>query len=97
MLKNIIYIILVASLLSSCNNQLDEINKNPNATETPLAAYLLTGNLKQGADLYWGSESNFNSSLLFVQQWAKFNMQSLTGMMWQIPVLPRYGIPDIRP
>lgn len=71
MLKNIAFFIILASLLSSCNNQLEEINKNPNATETPLAAYLLTGNLKQGADLYWGSESNFNSSLLFVQQWAK--------------------------
>jgi len=71
MLKNIFFVILVASVLSSCNDQLDQINKNPNATETPLAAYLLTGSLKQGADLYWGSESNFNSSLLFVQQWAK--------------------------
>jgi len=71
MLKNIFYVILVASVFSSCNDKLDEINKNPNATETPSAAYLLTGTLKQGADLYWGSESNFNSSLLFVQQWAK--------------------------
>jgi len=71
MLKNIIYILIFASVLSSCDNQLDEINKNPNATETPLAPYLLTGTLKQGADLYWGSESNFNSSLLFVQHWAK--------------------------
>jgi len=71
MLKNIFYVILVATVLSSCNDNLDEINKNPNATETPSAAYLLTGTLKQGADLYWGSESNFNSSLLFVQQWAK--------------------------
>lgn len=71
MLKKISYIILFALALSSCNSTLDEINKNPNATETPLAPYLLTGTLKQGADLYWGSESNFNSSLLFVQHWAK--------------------------
>jgi len=71
MLKNIFYVILVASVLSACNDKLDDVNKNPNATETPSAAYLLTGTLKQGADLYWGSESNFNSSLLFVQQWAK--------------------------
>jgi len=71
MIKNIFYILIVAFSLSSCNNQLDDINQNPNATETPQAAYLLTSSLKQGADLYWGSESNFNSSLLFVQQWAK--------------------------
>lgn len=57
--------------LTSCSDTLDDINKNPNATETPLAPYLLTGTLKQGADLYWGSENNFNSSLLFVQHWAK--------------------------
>jgi len=71
MLKKLSYIIIFALALSSCNSTLDEINKNPNATETPLAPYLLTGTLKQGADLYWGSESNFNSSLLFVQHWAK--------------------------
>lgn len=71
MLKNILSIILVAFTLSSCNDQLDEINTNPNATETPLAPFLLTGSLKRGADLYWGSNSSFNSSLLFVQHWAK--------------------------
>jgi len=71
MLKNIVYILFVAIALSACNSTLDDINKNPNATETPLAPYLLTGTLKQGADLYWGSEDNFNSSLLFVQHWAK--------------------------
>jgi hypothetical protein len=71
MLKKLSYIIIFALALSSCNSTLDEINKNPNATETPLAPYLLTGTLKQGADLYWGSENNFNSSLLFVQHWAK--------------------------
>lgn len=71
MLKNILSIILVAFALSSCNDQLDEINRNPNATETPLAPFLLTGSLKHGADLYWGSNSSFNSSLLFIQQWAK--------------------------
>lgn len=71
MLKNIFALFLLATLLSACNDQLDKINENPNATEHPLPAYLLAGSEKQGADLYWGSESNFNSSLLFVQQWAK--------------------------
>lgn len=71
MYKNILTILFAAFVLSSCNDQLDEINENPNATENPLPAYLLTGSLKHGADLYWGSNSNFNSSLLFVQHWAK--------------------------
>ncbi|TDW49135.1 SusD-like starch-binding protein associating with outer membrane [Flavobacterium sp. 270] len=71
MLKNLSYIFLFALTLSSCSDNLDDTNKNPNATETPLAPYLLTGSLKQGADLYWGSDNNFNSSLLFVQHWAK--------------------------
>lgn len=71
MLKNILYTTLIAFTLTSCSDTLDEINKNPNATETPLAPYLLTGTLKQGADLYWGSTNNFDSSLLFVQHWAK--------------------------
>ncbi|OXA74022.1 hypothetical protein B0A67_01340 [Flavobacterium aquidurense] len=71
MLKKLAYITLFAVSLVSCSDSLDEINKNPNATETPLAPYLLTGSLKQGADIYWGSDNNFNSSLLFVQHWAK--------------------------
>lgn len=71
MLKKIAYITLFALTLTSCSDTLDDINKNPNATETPLAPYLLTGSLKQGADLYWGDANNFNSSLLFVQHWAK--------------------------
>ncbi|WP_166923216.1 SusD/RagB family nutrient-binding outer membrane lipoprotein [Flavobacterium poyangense] len=71
MLKRLSYIFLFALTLTSCSDTLDDINKNPNATETPVAPFLLTGTLKQGADLYWGSENNFNASLLFVQHWAK--------------------------
>lgn len=71
MLKKLAYITLFALTFTSCGDSLDDINKNPNATETPLAPYLLTGSLKQGADLYWGSINNFDSSLLFVQHWAK--------------------------
>lgn len=71
MLKKLSYITLFALTFVSCSDTLDDINKNPNATETPLAPYLLTGLLKQGADLYWGDNTNFNSSLLFVQHWAK--------------------------
>lgn len=64
------FFLSIVLLLSSCDNKLDEINTDPNATPDPYPAYLLTGVLKQGADLYWGSEANFNTQLLFAQHWA---------------------------
>ena len=69
-MKQYILPILYIFLLASCNDTLDDINKNPNATENPEAAYLLTGSLKHGADVYWGNQTNFDTELLFVQQWA---------------------------
>ncbi len=61
---------LVASL-ASCDSTLSEINKNPNATETPDPTYLLTSTEYQSAQAYWGSTANYNSTLLWVQHWAK--------------------------
>jgi hypothetical protein len=71
MFKKISLLTGITFLLLSCNNQLDEINQNPNAAETPNPSYLLTGVEKQGADLYWGQNSSFGSTLLIVQQWAR--------------------------
>ncbi|MDR1341717.1 MAG: SusD/RagB family nutrient-binding outer membrane lipoprotein [Prevotellaceae bacterium] len=59
-----------AILLASCSESLDDINVNPNATEHPDPAYLLTGVEKNGADLYWGNAANYGGILLFVQHWA---------------------------
>lgn len=71
MLKKILPLIIILALVfSSCNEELDKINENPNATSNPLPPFLLTGTLKQGADLYWGSENNYGSTMLFVQYWA---------------------------
>lgn len=70
MLRNIFYLFFLPIFFFSCNNELDEINENPNATENPQPAYLLTGSLKHGADLYWGNNANFNTQLLFAQHWA---------------------------
>lgn len=64
-------VIVLAFFFSACDDSLDDINKNPNATENPEPAYLLTGSLKHAADTYWGGENNYNSSLLFIQHWAK--------------------------
>lgn len=71
MLKKILPLIIIIALgFSSCNDELDRVNENPNATPIAYPAFLLTGTLKQGADLYWGSENNYGSTMLFVQYWA---------------------------
>ena len=75
---------------TSCKKELANINKNPNATENPQPGYLLTAAQKLTADAYWGVDNNLNSSLLFIQHWAKiqytdpdryiFNNSSFTSM-----------------
>ena len=61
----------VLLLTVSCKKELANVNKNPNGTENPQPDYLLTAAVKLTADAYWGVDNNINSSLLFVQQWAK--------------------------
>lgn len=62
---------MVAISLSSCDDELTDINRNPNATENPQPAYLLAAAQYHAANLYWGSSTNYNSTLLWVQHWAK--------------------------
>jgi hypothetical protein len=70
-MKHILLPLFILLSATACDKQLSDINVNPNATENPQPAYLLTGVLKQGSDLYWGLSSSFGSTLLFVQHWAK--------------------------
>ncbi|HEY4111937.1 SusD/RagB family nutrient-binding outer membrane lipoprotein [Puia sp.] len=72
-MKTIYKLILGGLLLgtASCKKELANINKNPNATENPQPDYLLTAAEKLTADAYWGVDNNLNSSLLFIQHWAK--------------------------
>ncbi len=73
-MKTNIYIwtVLVASsILFSCQKELSDINKNPNAAESPQPDYLLTSVTKSAADNYWGSTANYSASQLFIQQWAR--------------------------
>ena len=67
----IIWVQVVAISLSSCDDELTDINRNPNATENPQPAYLLAAAQYHAANLYWGSSTNYNSTLLWVQHWAK--------------------------
>ncbi|MBS1602788.1 MAG: SusD/RagB family nutrient-binding outer membrane lipoprotein [Bacteroidetes bacterium] len=88
-----IYKLLLGGLLlgtASCKKELAGINKNPNATENPQPDYLLTAAEKLTSDAYWGVDNNLNSSLLFIQHWAKiqytdpdryiFNNSSFTSL-----------------
>ena len=71
---NTIYKLILGGLLlgaTSCKKELAGINKNPNATENPQPNYLLTAAEKLTSDAYWGVDNNLNSSLLFIQHWAK--------------------------
>lgn len=72
MKRNTLSILAILALaFASCDKELDRININPNATENAQPDYLLTGAIKNTADAYWGTANNMNSSLLFVQHWAK--------------------------
>lgn len=69
-----ITIILSSTLLllvTSCKKNLEDINKNPNASENAQPDYLLTGATKNIVDTYWGTANNMDASLLFVQNWSK--------------------------
>ncbi|HEY4287778.1 MAG TPA: SusD/RagB family nutrient-binding outer membrane lipoprotein [Puia sp.] len=95
-MKTIYNLILGGLLLgtASCKKELANINKNPNATENPQPEYLLTAAEKLTADAYWGVDNNLNSSLLFIQHWAKiqytdpdryiFNNVSFTSLWSQL-------------
>ena len=67
----IIWVQVVTISLWSCDDELADINRNPNATENPQPAYLLAAAQYHAANLYWGSSTNYNSTLLWVQHWAK--------------------------
>ena len=69
--KQLILALGITLGLASCDETLSDINKNPNATEDPEPAYLLTSTEYQSAQAYWGSAASYNSTLLWVQQWAK--------------------------
>jgi hypothetical protein len=67
-------ILLSGALLlsaASCKKTLVDINQNPNAAQVAQPDYLLTAASKTTADTYWGTANNMESSLLFVQYWAK--------------------------
>ncbi|PWV44842.1 SusD/RagB family nutrient-binding outer membrane lipoprotein [Chitinophaga sp. S165] len=69
--KYILGLAVAAVVLSSCTKELEDINKNPNEAETPSPDYLLSNGIKANADTYWGTDATMETSLLYVQYWAK--------------------------
>lgn len=74
MKTNYIPLLLSGLLLitaASCKKDLTDTNVDPNASKNAQPEFLLTAAIKNTADTYWGTTNNMNSSLLFVQHWAK--------------------------
>jgi len=74
MKRKYISILLSGTLLLSavsCKKELVKINQNPNNSQNAQPDYLLTAATKATADTYWGVANTMESSLLFVQYWAK--------------------------
>ena len=73
--KNIILKgIAIASLtafLAGCQDQLEEVNENPNEAISAQPDYLLANAIKSNADVILGSDASMETTTLFVQHWAK--------------------------
>jgi len=70
-IKKILFILIVTLALYSCEENLEEININPNEAQTPQADYLLSNAIKTSVDTYWGTTNNLDGTLLFAQHVAK--------------------------
>ncbi|HVI46772.1 MAG TPA: SusD/RagB family nutrient-binding outer membrane lipoprotein [Chitinophaga sp.] len=66
-----LYILFAAVLLAGCQKELERINKNPNEPTSVQPDYLLTNGIKSNVDTYWGNDAAMETSLLYVQYWAK--------------------------
>jgi hypothetical protein len=71
LVKYILGLAAAGVLLSSCKDELADINKNPNESEVVQPDYLLSNGIKANVDTYWGSDASMETSLLYVQYWAK--------------------------
>ncbi|CAL1520449.1 SusD/RagB family nutrient-binding outer membrane lipoprotein [Chitinophaga sp. MM2321] len=65
------YILFTALLLAGCQKDLERVNKNPNEPTSLEPDYLLSNGIKSNVDTYWGTDASMESSLLYIQYWAK--------------------------
>lgn len=69
--KYILWVSGISLMLTSCSKELERINKNPNEAEEVQPDYLLSNGIKANVDTYWGTDAAMETSLLYVQFWAK--------------------------
>lgn len=61
----------LAISLTSCQSELETINKNPNEAIIAQPDYILANAIKSNADLLQGSDASMETTTLFIQHWAK--------------------------
>ncbi|MCW3468010.1 SusD/RagB family nutrient-binding outer membrane lipoprotein [Chitinophaga nivalis] len=64
-------IVGIGIVLTGCKKELERINKNPNEPVTAQPDYLLSNGIKANVDTYWGENAAMETSLLYIQYWAK--------------------------
>jgi hypothetical protein len=69
--KYIFWLAGAVLILSGCKKELERINRNPNEAQSVEPDYLLSNGIKANVDTYWGVDATMESSLLYVQYWAK--------------------------
>lgn len=65
------YLIVAAIWLAGCQKDLERTNINPNEPTVVQPDYLLSNGIKSNVDTYWGTDATMETSLLYVQYWAK--------------------------
>ena len=65
------YIIVAVTALAGCQKELERTNVNPNEPTVVQPDYLLSNGIKSNVDTYWGNDATMETSLLYVQYWAK--------------------------
>lgn len=70
-INKIISFLLIALLIVSCVDDLQETNLNPNEAQVAQPEYLLSNAIKSSVDTYWGTTNNLDGTLLFAQHVAK--------------------------
>lgn len=65
------YLIVATIWLAGCQKDLERTNINPNEPTTVQPDYLLSNGIKSNVDTYWGSDATMETTLLYVQYWAK--------------------------
>jgi len=64
-------LLIAAVWLAGCQKDLERTNINPNEPTVVQPDYLLSNGIKANVDTYWGSDATMETTLLYIQYWAK--------------------------